>query len=178
MVIDRVLLPSLRSLFHPPQLSISPFFQFAFVSPPCTASRKKGRKLTGASIQALNDCSNCWHPAAAFPDDAQHPVNRKSAPSLISLGKKADIPSTEVMIPTQGFSPGLFGRRTRSLGRGGRRGGASFVLPPFGGMIVVSTGEEEILSLIHWTASSTLQILARSRTFVEVGESAKSTPSR
>lgn len=44
------------------------------------------------------------------------------------------IPSTEVMIPTQGLSPGLFGRRTRSLGRGGRRGGARFVLPPLGGI--------------------------------------------
>ena len=47
------------------------------------------------------------------------------------------VPSTEVMIPTHGFSPGLLGRRTRSLGRGGRRGGVSFVLPPLGGIVVL-----------------------------------------
>lgn len=45
------------------------------------------------------------------------------------------IPSTEVIKPTQGFSSGAFGRRTRSLGKGGRRGGGSFVLTPFGGIL-------------------------------------------
>ena len=44
------------------------------------------------------------------------------------------LPRTDVMMPTQGFSPGRLGRRTRSLGRGGRRGGASFVLAPLGGI--------------------------------------------
>lgn len=38
-------------------------------------------------------------------------------------------------MPTHGFAAGWFGRRMRSLGRGGRRGGASLVLLlPFGGM--------------------------------------------
>ena len=40
-------------------------------------------------------------------------------------------------MPKQGFGSGAFGRRTRNLGRGGRRGGASFVLPPFGGIVAV-----------------------------------------
>lgn len=42
--------------------------------------------------------------------------------------------STEVMSARHGLVSGLLGRRTRSLGRGGRRGGASLVLP-FGGMV-------------------------------------------
>lgn len=65
-------------------------------------------------------------------------------------------PSTEVMMPTQGFSPGRFGRRTRSLGRGGRRGGASFVLPLLGGMVMTGKpflhaplGVLGMLSLMH-----------------------------
>ena len=33
------------------------------------------------------------------------------------------VPKTEVMKPLHGFSVTGFGRRTRSLGRGGRRGG-------------------------------------------------------
>jgi hypothetical protein len=38
-------------------------------------------------------------------------------------------------MPTHGFGPGWLGRRMRSLGRGGRRGGASLVLLPLGGMV-------------------------------------------
>lgn len=38
-------------------------------------------------------------------------------------------------MPTHGFGAGWFGRRMRSLGRGGRRGGASLVLVPLGGMV-------------------------------------------
>ena len=53
------------------------------------------------------------------------------------------------MIPVQGFSPGRLGRRTRSLGKGGRRGGASFVLPPLGGM-VLGRWEVEVLLVMHW----------------------------
>lgn len=58
---------------------------------------------TGASIQALSCFSSAIHPAAVNPDDAQQP-------------------STDDMIPMQGFDCGLLGRRIRSLGRGGRRG--------------------------------------------------------
>ncbi len=43
-------------------------------------------------------------------------------------------------MPTHGFGTGWLGRRMRSLGRGGRRGGASFVLLPFGGMVVGLVG--------------------------------------
>ena len=40
-------------------------------------------------------------------------------------------------MPTQGFSWPLLGRRTRSLGRGGKRVGASLVEAPFGDMVRV-----------------------------------------
>lgn len=143
VVIDGILLPRLRSLCHtiPAQISMAPIHPLSYTPPFRMSRRKEGQsRRTGASIQALNDCSNCWHPAAALPEDAQHPIHRLVSTGLTSLaGVQADvyIPKTEVMIPTQGFSPGLFGRRTRSLGRGGRRGGASFVLPPLGGMVAI-----------------------------------------
>lgn len=84
-----------------------------------------------------------------FPTMPNTLCTANQQPCACPCEKKADVPSTEVMIPTQGFSPGRFGRRTRSLGRGGRRGGASFVLPPLGGMITGSTNEAEMLSLTH-----------------------------
>lgn len=39
-----------------------------------------------------------------------------------------DVLSTEDMISRQGFAPAWFGRRTRSLGRRGRRGAAATAL--------------------------------------------------
>lgn len=39
-------------------------------------------------------------------------------------------------MPRHGFTAGWLGRRMRSFGSGGRRGGASLVLLPFGGMVV------------------------------------------
>ena len=70
--------------------------------------------LTGASIQALNCCSNCAHPAAALPDDAQHPAQLiPSAAGPFDTFYLSEmwvivvyVPRTEVMIPTQGFAPG------------------------------------------------------------------------
>jgi hypothetical protein len=50
------------------------------------------------------------------------------------MGGGPGVLSTEVMSARHGLVSGLLGRRTRSLGRGGRRGGASLVLP-FGGMV-------------------------------------------
>ncbi len=41
---------------------------------------------------------------------------------------------TEVINVRHGFESTWFGRRTRSLGRGGRRTAATFVDAPFGGM--------------------------------------------
>ena len=40
-------------------------------------------------------------------------------------------------MPIHGFASGLFGRRTRSLGSGGKRVGASFVEVPLGGILTV-----------------------------------------
>ncbi|KAL8763250.1 MAG: hypothetical protein Q9184_000890 [Pyrenodesmia sp. 2 TL-2023] len=69
-----------------------------------TPERKKSKEApTGWSIQALRLCSNATHPAAEYPDEAQQ---------LSML----------VMMPTHGFASAWLGRRTRSLGRGGRRG--------------------------------------------------------
>ena len=49
-------------------------------------------------------------------------------------------PSTEDMMPTQGFASALLGRRTRSLGRGGRRGAVVTLAVPLGGGIGVLDG--------------------------------------
>ena len=91
------------------------------------------------------------------------------------------IPKTEVMIPTQGFSPGLFGRRTRSLGRGGRRGGASFVLPPLGGMAVNASTDGNVDTIVD-TSEDCSQLLQRCRlprsNCNYVGESASLAPRR
>ena len=90
VVIDGVLLPRLRSLFHPvpAQISIAPIHPLSY-TPPIRMSRRKGgqSRRTGASIQALNDCSNCWHPTAALPEDAQHPVNELISTGLTSLAR-------------------------------------------------------------------------------------------
>ena len=48
--------------------------------------------------------------------------------------RRGDGPSTELMMLMHGFSSTLLGRRTRSLGRGGRRVGARAVEPPLPGM--------------------------------------------
>ena len=108
---------------------------------------------------------------------------RRLAWILFALGEKnrCTIPSTEVMIPTQGFSPGLFGRRIRSLGRGGRRGGASFVLPPLGGMVVISHGWSRGV-IVDTSEGVSFFSVARWREqhfqSMHVGESASLTPSR
>lgn len=74
-------------------------------------------KLTGTSIQALNCCSSATQPSALCPLLAQHP-------------------NTDAIIPAHGFTSALFGRRTRSLGRGGRRGATLTFGVAFGGGMV------------------------------------------
>lgn len=54
-------------------------------------------------MHSLKDFSSSAHPVTEYPEDAQHP-------------------STEDIIPTHGFVSALLARRTRSLGKGGRRG--------------------------------------------------------
>lgn len=72
-------------------------------------------------MHSLKDFSSSAHPVTEYPDDAQHP-------------------STEDIIPTHGFVSALLARRTRSLGKGGRRGavvvvrgGIFFQVGRFGG---------------------------------------------
>jgi hypothetical protein len=98
-------------------------------------------------MQALNCVSNAAHPAAVYPDDAQHAVI-PSVSSQIQKGEggrgrgrgkgRTSILSTELMSTRHGFASVWFGRRTRNLGRGGRRIGCSFVEAPFGGIFVQS----------------------------------------
>lgn len=59
-------------------------------------------------MHSLKDFSSSAHPVTEYPDDAQHP-------------------STEDIIPTHGFVSALLARRTRSLGKGGRRGAVVIV---------------------------------------------------
>lgn len=68
---------------------------------------------TFTSIQALSCSSNARHPSALCPDDAQHP-------------------STDDMIPMQGFASAWFGRRTFNDGSGGSRGATLTLGPPLG----------------------------------------------
>lgn len=73
-------------------------------------------QLTFMSIQALNCCSNAKQPSALCPLEAQQP-------------------STEDMIPMQGFASRSTGLRTLRCGRLGNRG-ARLILGPegFGGI--------------------------------------------
>ena len=91
----------------------------------------------GSSMQARNCCSTAAHPATLWPVDAQQAFQSRQD-QLDFLGQcgwwEGFIPSTDVMMPTQGFSEVAFGRRTRSLGSGGRRGALSLVDAPFGGI--------------------------------------------
>jgi hypothetical protein len=64
MVINRILLHRFRSL--PPTIIRT--------CPPFPLSILRRSRLTGASIQALNCVSNAAHPAAVYPDEAQHAV--------------------------------------------------------------------------------------------------------
>lgn len=50
--------------------------------------------------------------------------------------EEAYAPNTEDMIPTQGLASGLFGRRTRSFGSGGRRGAMLTFGVALGGIFV------------------------------------------
>lgn len=59
-------------------------------------------------MHSLKDFSSSAHPVTEYPDDAQHP-------------------STDDIIPTHGFVSALLARRTRSLGKGGRRGAVVIV---------------------------------------------------
>jgi hypothetical protein len=133
MVINRILLHRFRSL-PPTIISTCPPFPLSILRRP---------RLTGASIQALNCVSNAAHPAAVYPDDAQHAVI-PSVSSQIQRGEggggkgRTSILSTELMSTRHGFASVWFGRRTRNLGRGGRRIGCSFEEAPFGGIFVRS----------------------------------------
>lgn len=86
-------------------------------------------KHTLASMQALNCCSTAAHPCGLNPDEAQQPATGKAVSALktSTAADKQHIPKTDVMIPIHGFISILFGRRTRRLGRGGKRVGVSFV---------------------------------------------------
>ena len=57
-----------------------------------------------------------------------------------------------------GFSFGALGLRTRSLGRVGRRGGASFVEAPFGGIAV--DGDDESDRWLDWSARRQFEVLS------------------
>lgn len=83
---------------------------------------------TGVSIQALNCCSSSAHPEALYPDEAQQPArhSRQRIDTTKAAGEQ-HVPKTDVIIPRHGLTSVLFGRRTRSLGRGGNRVGVSFV---------------------------------------------------
>lgn len=177
MVIDRVLLPRLRSLLtsqpstQPASVNHFPSNHITFFSLPTRRRSRSSEKNEGERggggggkrrkkdknrgkvdktygrihtrsqrlLQLLTSrrcvvarrrptCCCCFFSSISPEHEA---LGKRMLPDFILY-----LPSTEVMIPTQGLSPGLFGRRTRSLGRGGRRGGTSFVLPPLGGMWV------------------------------------------
>ena len=83
----------------------------------------------------------------------------------IWFGEEDCAPSTELMMPTQGFASGLFGRRTRSLGRGGRRGVTlTFFGAPFSGIAVVvpkehsssTAGDTQLANNTHYASSELL----------------------
>ena len=64
-----------------------------------------------------------------YPDDAQQPEYSVSTSlGYLSISGRRFVPSTEDMIPMQGFASAPSGFRTRSLGSGGRRGGAAFAM--------------------------------------------------
>lgn len=73
-------------------------------------------------MHSLKDFSSSAHPVTEYPDDAQHP-------------------STEDIIPTHGFVSALLARRTRSLGKGGRRGAVVIVRGGIFFQIGCSAGE-------------------------------------
>jgi hypothetical protein len=96
-----------------------------------------GCSPTGSSIQARSEFSNAAHPATLYPDEAQHATGLISTHIAGIYNLKRDILRTEVIIVKHGFESALFGRRTLSLGRGGRRTAATFVEAPFGGMLKI-----------------------------------------
>ena len=75
MVINGIFRPHFRFLFPPAQQrSASPPPQKNIpTNTHAQRPKRNGTRRTGESIQALSDCSSCWHPAAALPEDAQHP---------------------------------------------------------------------------------------------------------
>lgn len=113
MMVNRILHRLIRSLSPPPR-------PHSYISPPSLIKKspnpqrftnkqtKKEGKPTGTSMHSLKDFSSSAHPVTEYPDDAQHP-------------------STEDIIPTHGFVSALLARRTRSLGKGGRRGAVVIV---------------------------------------------------
>lgn len=78
-------------------------------------------------MHSLKDFSSSAHPVTEYPDDAQHP-------------------STEDIIPTHAFVSALLARRTRSLGKGGRRG--AVVIVRGGIFFQVGVSEEVFFSFL------------------------------
>lgn len=76
-------------------------------------------------MQALSCCSSAAQPCAVYPEDAQQPIVRLEPAKCYAL--LSGILRTEDITPTQGLASALSGRRTRSLGSGGRRGAAALV---------------------------------------------------
>jgi hypothetical protein len=100
--------------------------------------------LTGVSIHCRSFCSNCAQPCTLYPEEAQQPAPecQPSFPQYVFpscrhidtttsfasfqtraplfIHTKLHVPRTEDIIPKHGFASGLFGRRTRSFGSGGR----------------------------------------------------------
>jgi hypothetical protein len=100
---------------------------------------------TGASIHCRNFCSSCAQPCTLYPEEAQQPAQSVSVHLLqhvlppyrhqilccqcilqskalqsTNYVPKHHVPNTEDIAPKHGFASGLFGRRTRSFGSGGR----------------------------------------------------------
>ena len=94
---------------------------------------------TGLSMHCRSCCSNAAHVSTGrFVDEAQQAVpSHDQRPSLPTFSdcEALHAPRTELMMLMHGFSSNLFGRRTRSLGRGGRRVGARTVEPPLAGIV-------------------------------------------
>jgi hypothetical protein len=88
--------------------------------------------LTGVSIHVLNCVSSAWQPATLYPAEAQHAVRILA---LFQGSEEGSLLRTEVIIARQGLASPWFGRRIRSLWRGGRRIGCSFVEAPLGGIV-------------------------------------------
>ena len=111
-------------------------------------------------MQVLSRCSRTAQPAGFDAEDAQHATRKTSACIATFSSHWKLIPSTDVMILTQGLSCGAFGRRILSFGRGGRRGGVSLVLAAFEGIFSIHTARR-LCSIVIGCAFLILSCLSR-----------------